>query len=105
MLLENFAETAAIISRDHCREPLVFWCLGVYKITAKIAKYYSILIPSLLVGCQATGDFSERCQSMHVDCSATSNSIHIVGVISSLIPRPGSSRYQQFGGHPEMKVS
>ncbi|KAJ8651540.1 hypothetical protein O0I10_012904 [Lichtheimia ornata] len=25
--------------RDHCRELLVFWCFGVYKITAMIAKY------------------------------------------------------------------
>ncbi|KAJ8654443.1 hypothetical protein O0I10_009884 [Lichtheimia ornata] len=37
--------------------------------------------------------------------SATSSSIHIVGVISSFIPSSGSSRYRQFGGHPEMKVS
>ncbi|KAJ8661381.1 hypothetical protein O0I10_002647 [Lichtheimia ornata] len=37
--------------------------------------------------------------------SATSNSIHIVGAISSFIPSSGSSRYRQFGGHPEMKVS
>ncbi|KAJ8658829.1 hypothetical protein O0I10_005556 [Lichtheimia ornata] len=37
--------------------------------------------------------------------SATNNSIHIVGSISSFIPSSGSSRYRQFGGHPEMKVS
>ncbi|KAJ8653224.1 hypothetical protein O0I10_011172 [Lichtheimia ornata] len=55
--------------RDHCRELLVFWCFGGYKITAMIAN------------------------------------IHIVGSISSFIPSSGSSRYRQFCGHPEMKVS
>ncbi|CDH61268.1 predicted protein [Lichtheimia corymbifera JMRC:FSU:9682] len=37
--------------------------------------------------------------------SATSNSIHVVGVISSFIPRSGASGYRQFDAHPEMKVS
>ncbi|CDH61225.1 predicted protein [Lichtheimia corymbifera JMRC:FSU:9682] len=42
---------------------------------------------------------------MHVNCSATSNSIHIVGGISIFISSSGASRYRQFGGHPEMTVS
>ncbi|KAJ8657044.1 hypothetical protein O0I10_007378 [Lichtheimia ornata] len=46
---------------------------------------------------------------MQVSCewilSAKNNSIHMVGSISSFIPSSGSSRYQQFGGHPDMKVS
>ncbi|KAJ8651322.1 hypothetical protein O0I10_013186 [Lichtheimia ornata] len=61
-----------------------------------------------VVGYQATGDFSGECQPMNVFyewiVSATNNSIHIVGSISSFIPSSGSSRYRQFGGHPEMKV-
>ncbi|CDH59868.1 predicted protein [Lichtheimia corymbifera JMRC:FSU:9682] len=109
-----------VIQRDHCRELLVFWCLQVYKITSvshashkEEKRLYllvpSIFIPFLVVGHQATGDFSEGCQAMHVSCgwivSATSNSIHIVGVISSFISSSGASRYAQFGGHPEMTVS
>ncbi|KAJ8653373.1 hypothetical protein O0I10_011024 [Lichtheimia ornata] len=46
---------------------------------------------------------------MQVSCewivSATNNSMHMIGAISSFIPSSGSSRYRQFGGHPEMKVS
>ncbi|KAJ8651626.1 hypothetical protein O0I10_012815 [Lichtheimia ornata] len=106
-----------MVQRDHCRELLVFWCFGVYKITAMIANHgevfmslvVSTFIASRVVGYQATGDFSGECQPMNVFyewiVSATINSIHIVGVISSFIPSSGSSRYRQFGGHPEMKVS
>ncbi|CDH53281.1 predicted protein [Lichtheimia corymbifera JMRC:FSU:9682] len=65
----------------------------------------SIFIPSRVVGYQATGSFSEGCQPMHVDCSATSNNIHVVGVISSFVQSSGSSRYRQFSRHPELKVS
>ncbi|KAJ8654269.1 hypothetical protein O0I10_010091 [Lichtheimia ornata] len=69
----------------------------------------STFIASRVVGYQATGDFSGECQPMNVfyECivSATNNSIHFVGVISSFIPSSGFSRYRQFGGHPEMKVS
>ncbi|KAJ8661355.1 hypothetical protein O0I10_003107 [Lichtheimia ornata] len=108
--------------RDHCRELLVFWCFGVYKITAMIAKYYESCQPwgnvyvfgGVNLYCvsggwlPATGDFSGECQSMNVFyewiVSATNNSMHIFGAISSFIPSSGSSRYRQFGGHPETKV-
>ncbi|KAJ8660804.1 hypothetical protein O0I10_003447 [Lichtheimia ornata] len=89
--------------RDHCRELLVFWCFGVYKITAMIANHgevfmslvVSTFIASRVVGYQATGDFSGECQPMNVFyewiVSATSNSIHIVGSTSSFIPSSGFS--------------
>ncbi|KAJ8663049.1 hypothetical protein O0I10_001226 [Lichtheimia ornata] len=115
-LVPKSAGDDCVIQRDHCRELLVFWCFGVYKITAMLAKYSmgkclcllvsSIVISFLVVGYQATGDFSEECPPLQVSyewiVSATSNSIHIVGSISSFIPSSGSSRYRQFGGHPEM---
>ncbi|KAJ8661499.1 hypothetical protein O0I10_002765 [Lichtheimia ornata] len=36
-LIPKSADDDFVIQRDHCRELLVFWCFGVYKITAMIA--------------------------------------------------------------------
>ncbi|KAJ8651342.1 hypothetical protein O0I10_013158 [Lichtheimia ornata] len=106
-----------MVQRDYCRELLVFWCFGAYKSTVNHVSHGEMLmslvvstfIASRVLGYQATGDFSGECQPMNVFyewiVSATNNSIHIVGCISSFIPSSGSSRYRQFGGHPEMKVS
>ncbi|KAJ8659066.1 hypothetical protein O0I10_005104 [Lichtheimia ornata] len=35
----KYAGNDCVIQRDHCRELLVFWCFGVYKITAMIANH------------------------------------------------------------------
>ncbi|KAJ8660102.1 hypothetical protein O0I10_003961 [Lichtheimia ornata] len=97
-----------VIQRDHCRELLVFWCFGVNHVSHEEKRVYllvsSIFISFLVVGYQATGDFSEECPPMQVFCgwivSATSNNIHI-----KLYPIIWFSRYRQYGGRPEMKFS
>ncbi|KAJ8654303.1 hypothetical protein O0I10_009999 [Lichtheimia ornata] len=97
----------------YSRELLVIWCLvEVYKVTAMIVEscqpWGRVFISfgggnlSCISGgwllYQATGDFSEDCQPLHVSyewtVSATRNSIHIVGVISSFILSSGASRYR-----------
>ncbi|KAJ8655959.1 hypothetical protein O0I10_008399 [Lichtheimia ornata] len=86
--------------RDHCREVLVFWCFGVYKITAMIAKW-------IMSAMRKTAFISWCRQSLfHFWWLVTKQraiSLKSVRQCKSLLS--GSSRYRQFGGHPEMKVS
>ncbi|KAJ8653342.1 hypothetical protein O0I10_010993 [Lichtheimia ornata] len=110
-LFPKSAGDDCVIQRDHCRELLVFWCFGVNHVShgeVFMSLVVSTFIASRVVGYQATGDFSGESQPMNFYewiVSATSNSMHTIGAISSFIPSSGSSRYRQLGGHPEMKVS
>ncbi|KAJ8653056.1 hypothetical protein O0I10_011276 [Lichtheimia ornata] len=85
-LVPKSAGDDCVIQRDQCRELLVFWCFDVYKITSESSQ-----------------------QSGKVRLSLGAVNLYFIsgGCLPSngFIPSSGSSHYQQFGEHPEMKVS
>ncbi|CDH60340.1 predicted protein [Lichtheimia corymbifera JMRC:FSU:9682] len=94
-----------VIQRDHRRELLVF---DVSHVSHKEEKRLYLLvalifISFLVVGYQATGDFSASPVSGLYQQQATAS----ISLVSSqaLSQLSGASRYRQFGAQPEMKAS